>query len=219
MINAEDRMKIFVDSIATEADTAKGKRNSVIRMIALALAYLIVLILSRWNPNILTNGIVSELEVLISVYLTIREGKKGFVLTVLLTSVSFFESIIFYMNNSRMGISSSILNVLFTMVVCSLVYYFSVNLKKRTIELEQQNVELCALYEEFAATEEELKEQNGKLTQFNDILQENEKHINQLAYYDILTELPNRTMVLNRIEFLIDLSEQKNTGFAIAILI
>ncbi len=216
MINAEDRMKIFVDSIATEADTAKGKRNSVIRMIALALAYLIVLILSRWNPNILTNGIVSELEVLISVYLTIREGKKGFVLTVLLTSVSFFESIIFYMNNSRMGISSSILNVLFTMVVCSLVYYFSVNLKKRTIELEQQNVELCALYEEFAATEEELKEQNGKLTQFNDILQENEKHINQLAYYDILTELPNRTMVLNRIEFLIDLSEQKNTGFAIA---
>ena len=32
MINAEDRIKLFVDSIAAEADTAKGKRNSVVRM-------------------------------------------------------------------------------------------------------------------------------------------------------------------------------------------
>lgn len=216
MINAEDRIKLFVDSIAAEADTAKGKRNSVVRMTILGLAYLIVLLVSLWNPNILTKGIISELEVLIAVYLTIRETRKGFILAMVLTGISLILDILFFTSANGLSTVSIVMSALFTAVVCSLIFYFSSNLRKRSIELEQQNVELCALYEEFAATEEELKEQNSKLLQYNDILQENERHINQLAYYDVLTELPNRTMVLNRIEFLIDMAEQKNAGFSIA---
>ena len=88
MINAEDRIKLFVDSIAAEADTAKGKRNSVVRMTILGLAYLIVLLVSLWNPNVLAKGIISELEVLIAVYLTIRETRKGFILAMVLTGIS-----------------------------------------------------------------------------------------------------------------------------------
>ena len=216
MINAEDRMKLFVDSIAAEAETTKGKRNSIVRMIVLVIAYCLILIVSIWNPHILIKGVVSELQVLIAVYLTIREGKKGFYIALGLATIALVESVLLLIQIENLSLFAIILNTLFIWIICSLIYYFSTNLRKRTVELEQQNIELCALYEEFAATEEELKEQNSKLLQFNDILQENEKHINQLAYYDILTELPNRTMVLNRIEFLLDLSEQKNTAFSIA---
>lgn len=216
MINAEDRIKLFVDSIAAEADTAKGKQNSVVRMIILASAYLVVLVISLWDSNVFVKGIISELEVLIAVYLTIREVKKGFILAMVLTGISLILDILFFASINSLSVVSIIMSALFTVVVCSLIFYFSSNLRKRSVELEQQNVELCALYEEFAATEEELKEQNSKLLQYNDILQENERHINQLAYYDGLTELPNRTMVLNRIEFLIDMAEQKSAGFSIA---
>ena len=216
MINAEDRMKLFVDSIAAEAETTKGKRNSIVRMIVLVIAYCLILIVSIWNPHILIKGVVSELQVLIAVYLTIREGKKGFYTALGLATIALAESVLLLIQIENLSLFAIILNTVFIWIICSLIYYFSTNLRKRTVELEQQNIELCALYEEFAATEEELKEQNSKLLQFNDILQENEKHINQLAYYDILTELPNRTMVLNRIEFLLDLSEQKNTAFSIA---
>ena len=188
----------------------------MVRMIILALAYLVVLVISLWNPNILTKGIISELEVLIAVYLTIREAKKGFILAMVLTGISLILDILFFASINSLSTVSILMSTLFTVVVCSLIFYFSSNLRKRSVELEQQNVELCALYEEFAATEEELKEQNSKLLQYNDILQENERHINQLAYYDVLTELPNRTMVLNRIEFLIDMAQQKNAGFSIA---
>ena len=216
MINAEDRMKLFVDSIAAEAETTKGKKNSIVRMIVLVIAYISILIVSIWNPHILIKGVVSELQILIAVYLTIREGKKGFYIALGLATIALAESVLLLIQVENLSLFAIILNTLFIWIICSLIYYFSTNLRKRTVELEQQNIELCALYEEFAATEEELKEQNSKLLQFNDILQENEKHINQLAYYDILTELPNRTMVLNRIEFLLDLSEQKNTAFSIA---
>ena len=216
MINAEDRMKLFVDSIAAEAETTKGKRNSIVRMIVLVIAYCLILIVSIWNPHILIKGVVSELQVLIAVYLTIREGKKGFYTALGLATIALAESVLLLIQIENLSLFAIILNTVFIWIICSLIYYFSTNLRKRTVEMEQQNIELCALYEEFAATEEELKEQNSKLLQFNDILQENEKHINQLAYYDILTELPNRTMVLNRIEFLLDLSEQKNTAFSIA---
>ena len=139
MINAEDRMKLFVDSIAAEAETTKGKKNSIVRMIVLVIAYCLILIVSIWNPHILIKGVVSELQVLIAVYLTIREGKKGFYTALVLATIALAESVLLLIQIENLSLFAIILNTLFIWIICSLIYYFSTNLRKRTVELEQQN--------------------------------------------------------------------------------
>jgi len=76
-----------------------------------------------------------------------------------------------------------------------------------------QKEEITALYEEFASTEEELREQNEKLTEYNRQIKRNEERLGYLAYYDMLTGLPNRKMVLEKLDLLIKLSETQPAVF------
>ncbi len=72
-----------------------------------------------------------------------------------------------------------------------------------TIELQAQHDELNALYEELAASEEELKDQYEKLCY-------HQEKVNQYAYYDVVTELPNRINFSEKFEELVN-EERKAT--------
>lgn len=76
-------------------------------------------------------------------------------------------------------------------------------LKERQLELLRQNEELSALYEEVSATEETLHEQ------FELLLQSEERY-RTLAYYDVLTNLINRTRFKEVLEQ--QLAEPASTG-------
>lgn len=65
------------------------------------------------------------------------------------------------------------------------------NEDERKLQLSYQ--ELAAVYEQLAATEEELR------AQFDE-LQENQEQIKKLAYYDTVTNLPNRVLFTDRLD-------------------
>jgi diguanylate cyclase (GGDEF)-like protein len=82
---------------------------------------------------------------------------------------------------------------------------------EKYIEVNNQKEEVTALYEEISASEEELKVQNEQLELYNEKIQENNDRLEYLAYRDTLTGLPNRKMVMEQLELLININ-QVNTG-------
>ena len=73
----------------------------------------------------------------------------------------------------------------------------------------QHNNDIAALYEEISATEEELRIQNENI-------QERDKELFNLAYFDQLTNLPNRIMFTEYLCELIESSKRDNEIFYLA---
>lgn len=94
--------------------------------------------------------------------------------------------------------------------------YREINKKYR--EAHKQKQEITALYEELATTEEELRENNEQLFQSNRQIKANEEALRHLAYFDPLTELPNRKMIMEQIKDLISIAGENNHSLYIVLL-
>ncbi len=93
------------------------------------------------------------------------------------------------------------------------IIILSINIAKRRkvqYELELNNNELLEAYENIAASEEELYAQNEELI-------DQQEKINFLAYYDKLTNLPNRNAVDEKLRALFD--HESNDHFTVIMII
>ncbi|TWH47659.1 diguanylate cyclase (GGDEF)-like protein [Sporomusa sp. KB1] len=92
-----------------------------------------------------------------------------------------------------------------------LIGYLVMNIKlRRKVEatLRENNEELTALYEEIAASDETLRRNFGELI-------EQQQQINKLAYYDAVTGLPNRVLFQDKVNDLIETSEEYHKRFVL----
>jgi diguanylate cyclase (GGDEF)-like protein len=87
------------------------------------------------------------------------------------------------------------------------------NLYHQYLLVNDQKSDITALYEELIASEDELREQNKQLANYNKRFIEGEQRLHSLAYYDVLTGLPNRTMFIEHLEQIIDLCTRKSKTF------
>ena len=156
-------------------------------------------------------GVLAQVQVMIVIILTLTLGKKGYIISLLLLcfSIGMTCYAIFYVGNPRAV--SGLAVTLCTAIVCTIIMYVRTKLEKEIKEKEVRNKELSSLYNEVSI-------QNERLLEYNDIVMKNEKELNQLSFYDLLTELPNRKMILSSLEFLIHLSELKNIGFSVVLI-
>lgn len=79
------------------------------------------------------------------------------------------------------------------------------------IELKNKNQELRSLYEELRESENELRRQFY-------VIKENEEKAKHMAFYDLITDLPNRMLFLDRLNGAIKLSKKKATQVIVVIL-
>lgn len=95
-------------------------------------------------------------------------------------------------------------------IVFSALHKMNINriskLNNKIETIIEQNNDIAALYEEISATEEELRNQNIKI-------QERDKELFNMAYFDSLTGLPNRIMFTDYLEELIVSCQRKECGF------
>ncbi|WP_051355700.1 putative bifunctional diguanylate cyclase/phosphodiesterase [Acetobacterium malicum] len=81
-----------------------------------------------------------------------------------------------------------------------------------------QNENLSQLYDDVLAHQQQLKAQNELLVHYNSEIEENQERLEFLAYTDTLTGIPNRKMLLEQIELLIDLNRENSHRFALVFI-
>ncbi len=91
------------------------------------------------------------------------------------------------------------------------LYYLKLLQKETVIYLQnqikeviEQKTELAVMYEEVIATQEELKENNIKLTEYTREIEKMNKDVDFYSNYDPLTRLPNRNLMTKTLNNLID---------------
>ena len=99
------------------------------------------------------------------------------------------------------GIASSINNILDK----TSSYFYE--LKEYEEELQASNEEISATYQQLASSEEELRAQYEEIQDYTQKLENLQEELKHIAYYDFLTDLPNRRMFIKKLEE--EISENK----------
>lgn len=166
--------------------------------------------------------LVIALQVIMALFRITKVPLLSIVLTTLFTALYIWKvyPLITFPTGTQYYLTLiALLSVLF--VVGYAVNQITVNryreITKKYLETRKQKEEITALYEELAATEEELRENNEQLILYNQQIEENQEDLKHLVYYDPLTELPNRKMIIEQLNYYI--AEAKETKKQIYIVI
>jgi diguanylate cyclase (GGDEF)-like protein len=205
----------------------KTRFISVLAGIALYLAlYVLIIVTSTTHPTDISilgcqipfttlMSTLSQIQLLTVVCILIIHREKGYVINWVLLIMSSVSSLIAYLHHVDNEIIPGILVPLSNLLVVVVIYsYIRFSWNKYKEVLAQQE-EIVALYEEISASESTLIEQRNLLLDYNGILEEREEELNQLAFYDALTGLPNRRLVIDRLDALLQICKKDPRKFAV----
>lgn len=146
------------------------------------------------NTNL--NGILAQIQVAISVYMVVAIGRPGYRMAVNLNFVTSVYVAAYMLLNKQWQALPGVVVPLFTIVIVFIIHIFAARLNKHMKAVSSQN---------------------RRIELINDELVSNEKHLHYLAFFDQLTELPNRKMMINRLENLLSNLNQR-APFAVAFI-
>ncbi len=165
--------------------------------------------------NYIFSGLAAQAQVLVNTYLSISTLKKGFTAAILLNVIGIFFAGLGMMMSNNQNALPGIVTYLGSIVISTVIFYYKKGLYENFKVLTEQKEEITALYEEITASQEKLRQKNEQLTKYNNVMKENEKKLEKMAYYDALTGLPNRKMIIKKLEMLIRHFGRKNKGFSL----
>ena len=157
------------------------------------------------------NGIMAQVQVLACVYLVVNTMYRGYIAAILLNTYGIVFSIGGIIFGRSQGALPGITAYIGTILIATAIYNFKNSLNKSISKLSEQKEELTSLYEEISVSQDKLSHQNEQLLKYNRIMMDNEKQLEQMAYYDTLTGLPNRKMIIEELEKHIKLSDKTGT--------
>lgn len=164
------------------------------------------------------SGVIAQLQVMISIYLVIAVKKIGYFIGIAFNILIFSIAAMLVLANGNMGALPGLVLPIGTIAILSIILLYGKGLDSKLAELSEQKEELSALYDELANSEKEVRIQNIQLKEFNNILKERETKLNFLAYMDVLTELPNRKMIVNKLDILVDRSQDEQLNFGVVLI-
>ena len=123
------------------------------------------------------NGIIVQIQVLVSVLMVVLGKKKGVVTAVVINLLnSAYTLVVVALLTKNFGALPGVVSPIITAVTCYIIYSYSAKVTKAN---------------------DELKKANEDLIENNRIIREKDQKLIYLAYYDVLTGLANRCL-LNR---------------------
>ncbi len=164
--------------------------------------------------NYVYSGIMAQIQVLACVYLVVNTMYKGYVAATLLNIYGITFSAAGIVFSGTQDPIPGIIAYIGNMLITTAIYKYKNRLNKSIFELSQQKEELTSLYEEISVSQDKLSHQNEQLIKYNRIMEDNEKQLEQMAYYDTLTGLPNRKMIIEELEKQIRSSGNSGENFA-----
>lgn len=125
-----------------------------------------------------TAGTVTQISSLMSAFITLAIYKKGFYVAFVCNFISTAYIVIKIVMIGNTEAIPGVISAVVTLILITIIYLFS---KK----LSEKNSEIAKSYAQIVETNKVIKEKDEKLS--------------YLAYYDILTKLPNRHMFIEKI--------------------
>ncbi|WP_162840271.1 putative bifunctional diguanylate cyclase/phosphodiesterase [Acetanaerobacterium elongatum] len=165
--------------------------------------------------SVTISGILSQVQVLVLIMLSLSKSFKTAIVLNVIGMMIVLQAIL--LDQSYYAAPNLIIQAGAACIVLLLSVYRK-KLEKKLAAVEAQKEKLEVLYREVAAAGKLLSRRNMELQECNRIMESNEKQLNFLAMYDSLTGLPNRRMIINRLEQLIDESQHKENSFAVVFI-
>lgn len=215
--NKEDFFDKYVDK---NVINKKITKKTIVKIIFCIIAFFASSVLQRVLTRSVNNisGVIAQIQVIISVYLVVSIPKTGYFVAVALNMVQALFLTLTVFVHKLYSASPGIVVPLSTILTISIISFFARRLNVKFAEAQRQKEELVVLYEEISSVQDELTQQNELLLENSHVLSENEKKLNHLAFFDVLTELPNRKMIINQLDLLINLSSQEQRKFAVVFI-
>lgn len=192
-----------------------NERHVTARVIIFLIVFFLIAYAHGYFKNNELSSIMSQVQAIASVLLVLTAGEKGFRAVV---AASFVQiGMIFYYIISAKNTASlpGVIIPASTILIISIILLFSRRIIKENRNVLEQKEKLSLLNADIMAKEIEAVKQNERLTEYNRVMKENEERLYHLVHYDTLTELPNRTKILDRIDLLVSLLSQKSMGFSL----
>ena len=162
------------------------------------------------------SGFAIQAQVLVNTYLSIKTMKKGFITVVLINALGVCAASIGGVIIAKQeGALPGVVTYFSSLVISAVIYNYKKGLKDNFLRLTEQRDEIASLYEEIRISEEKLSQQNEQLKWYNKVMKDNEKELERMAYYDTLTGLPNRKMIIKKLDMLIHYSKRTHAKFAL----
>lgn len=195
------------------------KYSSILFILVLVVCYTLTAYLQVifFKFNYL-KAIISEIQTLLYILIVTKFKKKGYVITILFCLISCISALIKVCLAKSYGEIPGIVNPITNIIIITIIYFYYTNLNKKVNEVLIQREDLTTIYEEVLTAEEELSNQNIKLKNYNKLMEDNKEKLWHLANYDTLTDLPNRKMIINRINYLIEKSSNSQSKFSLVFI-
>ncbi|PKM59338.1 MAG: hypothetical protein CVU99_13945 [Firmicutes bacterium HGW-Firmicutes-4] len=164
-------------------------------------------------------GVVAQLQVMVSVYLVVAVREKGYQIAVAINIlVSLIVGVTVVIGAGNLDAIPGVVVPICTIITISIISFYEKSFDTKLAEATEQKKELSNLYDELASSEKEILQQNVKLKELNGKMKQREVRLNYLAYTDVLTGLPNREMLINKLDFLVERSQEKLERFAVVFI-
>ncbi|MDE5861543.1 MAG: GGDEF domain-containing protein [Ruminococcus sp.] len=161
----------------------KSNKKNIPVLIVCVILFVVFFVLQRIitkNPQLTGfNGIIAQFHVMISVILVLTNRKTGFITGIVLNAINLVNGIMaVVMAGQKQALPSLPISVC-TVIIMAIIYNY-------TSKNDKMHDELMEKYEQ------EIENKR--------ILQEKDEVLSYLAYYDRLTQLPNRHLFMENLE-------------------
>ena len=164
-----------------------------------------------------SNGILCQVQVFLSFYLAVSLFRSGYIIAMIVNILQAFGLSLLVFGGVNFVAVPGIPASLSTIFIISVLHSSQKRVSAELYEKTGQKLKLEQLKEEISSARKQLQSQNEQMAVYTKQLSENEEKLNSLSYFDLLTELPNRLMLLNRIELLLSYTDNPER-FAVAII-
>lgn len=161
----------------------KLNKKNIPMLVGCIIVFLVLFVVQRMitkNPQLTGfNGVIAQFHVMISVILVLTNRKTGFIVGIVLNAINFVSGIMaVLMAGQKQALPSLAISVC-TIIIIAIIYNY-------TNKNDSMHNELMEKYEQ------EIESKR--------ILQEKDEVLSYLAYYDRLTQMPNRHLFMENLE-------------------
>lgn len=161
----------------------KSKKKNIPALVVCIVLFAVLFAAQRKisvNPKLTGfNGIIAQLHVMISVILVLANKKLGFIVGIVLNAVNLVSGLMAVLVAGQKAALPSIAISVCTIIIMAIIYNY-------TSKNEKMHNELMEKYEQEIETRR--------------VLQEKDEVLSYLAYYDRLTQMPNRHLFMENLE-------------------